>query len=70
MSRDVKWHGLPSQQVKIDLETHDEDSISHLKLKELEDVEKLTWKSVEKYWSHQPPITDLHIIVKVPATGE
>jgi len=66
----VKWHGLPPQQVDIDLETPDEHFLSHLKLKELEGIKKLTWKSVEKYWSHQPPITHLHIIVKVLPTGE
>jgi hypothetical protein len=58
----VKWHGLPLEQVNIDLETHDEHSLSHLNLEELEGIEKLTWKSMEKYWLHQPPITHLHII--------
>ena len=59
-------------QVNVNLNTFDDDSLSHLKLEENDEgVEKLTpWKSVFEYWSNQPPSEHLHIIVKVRGTGE
>ncbi|KAF8224774.1 hypothetical protein L208DRAFT_469369 [Tricholoma matsutake] len=69
--KDVGPHTLEMWKVNIDLKTHDEDSISHLRLEEIgEGVEELTWMSILEYWPDQPPTTHLHIIVKIPATGE
>ena len=68
---EVTWLTPTPQQVNIDLETLNKHSLSHLKLESLQGVEELTsWKSVEEYWSNQPPTTYLHIIVKNPAAGE
>ena len=62
---------LTPQQVNIDLKTHDDHYLSHLKLESLPGADELkSWKSVEEYWSIQPPTTDLHIILRVPPTGE
>ena len=36
----------------------------------LKNVIKLTWRAILTYWPDQPPTTHLHIIVKIPATGE
>jgi hypothetical protein len=70
MSRDVTWLTPTLQQVNIDLKNHNNHSVSHFKLENLEGVEELTsWKSVEAYWSSQPPTEYLHIIV-IQATGE
>jgi len=50
----------------------DDGTLSHLKFEENDEgVERLIpWKSVSEYWSGQPPREHLHIIVKVPVTGE
>jgi Crinkler effector protein N-terminal domain len=67
---EVTWLTPTLQQVNIDLKNHNNHSVSHLKLENLEGVQELTsWKSVEAYWSSQPPTEYLHIIV-IQATGE
>ncbi|KAF8236631.1 hypothetical protein L208DRAFT_1251067, partial [Tricholoma matsutake] len=68
--KDVGPHTLELWKVNIDLETHDKRSINHLKVENLEGVDELTWRSILEYWPDQPPATHLHIIVKIPATGE
>lgn len=70
---EVSWLTPTPQQVNIDLETHDKHFLRHLKLdsEDLKGVGELaSWKSVEEYWSNQPPTAYLHIIIKILANGE
>jgi len=61
---------LTPQQVNIDLNTHDMHSIANLKVENLGSAEQLTWRSILEYWPDQLPTTHLHVIMKIPATGE
>jgi hypothetical protein len=66
-------HFATLEQVDIDLDNHDEDSLKHLKLNEHDqNVDKLiTWKAISFYWppGEQPHGDKLQIIVRCPATG-
>ena len=68
----VVAHFATLSQVDIDLNTHTEDSLSRLDIKEGDEgVQKLTeWKHVSHYWSPQLPSGRLHVFVKLPAAGE
>jgi hypothetical protein len=71
----VVAHFATLSQVNIDLNTHAEDFLSRLDIKEDDEgVQKLTeWKPVSHYWSPQGPQLPsgrLHVFVKLPAAGE
>jgi hypothetical protein len=68
----VVAHFSTLSQVNIDLNTHTEDFLSRLDIKEHDEgVQKLTeWKRVSYYWSPHLPRDRLHVFVKHPAAGE
>jgi len=67
--RDIDPHTLELWKVNIDLRNHDNHSLGHLKLENLEDVEELkSWITVGEYWSKQPLAKCLHIILNVRPT--
>ncbi|KAM6496299.1 hypothetical protein JOM56_009005 [Amanita muscaria] len=60
---------LKMWKVNINLTSLDEDFLPHLKLENIEGVEKLrTWDPIMEHWPNQPPTMHLHVIVKVPPT--
>ena len=66
----ILWLTLLHFQVAINLDAHDEDSLSHLRIAEVDIVEKLTvWKRVSDYWSLQPD-GQIDIFVEPRDTGE
>ena len=67
----ILWLTLLHFQVSINLDAHDEDSLSRLRISEVDSVEKLTvWKRVSDYWSLQPSDGQIDIFVEPRDTGE
>ena len=67
----ILWLTFLHFQVAINLDAHDEDSLSHLRIVVVHVVEKLTvWKRVSDYWSSQPPDGQIDIFVEPHDTGE
>jgi hypothetical protein len=65
---EVTWLTPTPPQVDIDLKTHDQHSLSHLKPENFDGVEKLTsWMPVVTYWSNQPS-DFLNVLIRIPTS--
>ncbi|KAF8638667.1 hypothetical protein AX14_010170 [Amanita brunnescens Koide BX004] len=68
--KDVDHTALEPCKVDIDLNTHDDHSLSRLILESIEKEKLKSWETILHYWPDQPRYDHLHIIVKAPVPGE
>ena len=71
-SENIAAHFSMVYQVDVDLEPHNDESLSKLAIqKDDEGVEKLKdWKTISYFWPDQPAIGRLHVFIKLPSSGE
>ncbi|KAF8637770.1 hypothetical protein AX14_010268, partial [Amanita brunnescens Koide BX004] len=64
--KNVDSYNVVLCKVDIDLNTHDDHSLSRLVLESIEKEKLQSWKSILHYWPDQPRNDDLHVIIKAP----